>query len=204
MMTTEKMNWLKKNPVIAARQADYLFTKFLGPNVIMSGMHIIRQIINYDETREFQERCVQHPHYAIYVKDALKLDENNNSEIVEFIDKSLIPHKDAEPKLHELIISRLTHKCTTTCRKKKGVPCRFSAPWSASEQTRLVRGEDVTNEEVKQSKKVVDKVLHEIVDNRTTEELHHVKLRDILESCGVSEQEHENAMETMQKNRTIH
>ena len=54
------MNWLEKNPVIATRQIDYLFTKFLGHNVIMSGMHIIGQIINYDETREFQRRCVQH------------------------------------------------------------------------------------------------------------------------------------------------
>ena len=50
------MNWLEKNPVIATRQIDYLFTKFLGHNVIMSGMHIIGQIINYDETREFKGR----------------------------------------------------------------------------------------------------------------------------------------------------
>ena len=48
------MNWLKRNPAIAARQIDYLFNKFLGPNVVMSGMHIIGEIINYDETREFQ------------------------------------------------------------------------------------------------------------------------------------------------------
>ena len=87
MITTEKMNWLKRNPVIAARQTDYLFTKFLGPNVIMSSMHRIGETINYDETREFRGRCVQHPHCAIHVKDALKLDENTDSEIVEFIDK---------------------------------------------------------------------------------------------------------------------
>ena len=87
MTTTEEMNWLKRNPVIAARKIDYSFTKFLGPNVIMSGMHIIGQIKNYDETREFQGRCVQHPQCAIHVKDATKLDENTDSEIVEFIDK---------------------------------------------------------------------------------------------------------------------
>ena len=107
------------------------------------------------------------------------------------------PHKDAEPELHELVILGLTHKCTTTCRRKKGVSCCFNAPWPACEQTRIVRGEDVTNEEVKQRKNVVNKVLHEIVDNKTTEELHHVKLQDILDPCGVSEQEYENAMETM-------
>ena len=62
------MNWLKRNPAIAARQIDYLFNKFLGPNVVMSGMHIIGEIINYDETRELQGRYVQHPHCAIHVK----------------------------------------------------------------------------------------------------------------------------------------
>ena len=71
--TTEKMKWLKRHPAIAARQIDYLFTKFLGPNVVMSGMHVIGEIINYDETREFQGRCVQHPHCAIHVKDAQNL-----------------------------------------------------------------------------------------------------------------------------------
>lgn len=75
MTTTDKMNWLKRNPVIVARQIDYIFTKFLGPHVLMSGMHIIGQIINFDEAREFQGRCVQHPHVAIHVKDAPILDK---------------------------------------------------------------------------------------------------------------------------------
>ena len=76
MKTTEKMNWLKRNPVVVARQIDYIFTKFLGPAIIMSGMHPIGEIINYDERREFQARYVQHPHCAFHVKDAPKLDEN--------------------------------------------------------------------------------------------------------------------------------
>ena len=32
------MNWLKRNPAIAARQVDYLFTKFLGPNVAIHAL----------------------------------------------------------------------------------------------------------------------------------------------------------------------
>ena len=31
-----------------------------------------------------------------------------------------------------------------------------------------------------------------------------MKLQDILDSCGISEQQYGNAMETMQKNTTIH
>ena len=37
MTIAEKMNWLERNPVIAFRQIDYLFTKF--SDEIMSCMH---------------------------------------------------------------------------------------------------------------------------------------------------------------------
>ena len=43
---------------------------------------------------------------------------------------------------------------TTTCRKKKGVACRFNAPWAPSDKTRIARSEEKINETiVKQSKK---------------------------------------------------
>ena len=150
----------------------------------MSGMHPIGEIINYDERREFQARYVQHPHCAIHVKDAPKLDENSDSEIVEFIDKYItcsIPDQKTEPDLYELVTSRLTHNCTTTCRKKRGVRCRFNAPWPVCEQTMIVRGNDISNDVVKKSKKICDKVLNEISNNRREEELGQLTIKDILD-----------------------
>ena len=204
MSNKERIDWLKRNPVTVARQVDYLFTKFLGPAVIMSGMHPIGQILNYDEKREFQMRGVEHPHCAIHVKDAPKLDENSDDEVVEFIDKFItcsLPDEDTEPELHELVTSRLSHKHTFTCRKKKGVRCRFNAPWPPSKTTRIIRGENLSSDEVKKSKRLVDKVLHEITSMQYG--LNDVILEDILYSCGISEEEYENAMDTMQKNTTI-
>ena len=43
-----KMNYLKRNPVTLARHIDYLFQQLRG-KVILSGMHPIGQILNFDD-----------------------------------------------------------------------------------------------------------------------------------------------------------
>ena len=65
-----------RNPVIVARQ-------------ILSGMHPVGQILNFDDRREFQNRGTEHMHAPIHIVDAPKIDENEDSEVVEFIDKCI-------------------------------------------------------------------------------------------------------------------
>ena len=43
-----KVNYLKRNPVTVARQIDYVFKQSWG-KVILSGMHQIGQILNFDD-----------------------------------------------------------------------------------------------------------------------------------------------------------
>ena len=45
-----KMNYLKRNPVAVTKQIDYLFQQLLG-RVILSGMHPISQILNFNDRR---------------------------------------------------------------------------------------------------------------------------------------------------------
>ena len=50
-----KMKYLEKNPVTFAGQINYIFRQLWG-NVYLSGMHLIGQILNFDEWREYQGR----------------------------------------------------------------------------------------------------------------------------------------------------
>ena len=50
-------------------------------------MHPIGQVLNHDDRREFQSRGVEHVHTSIHVVGAPKIDENEDSDVVEFIDK---------------------------------------------------------------------------------------------------------------------
>ena len=82
-----KMIYLKRNPVTVARQVDYLFQQLWG-KVVFSGMHPISQILNFDDRRELEHmHGTEHMHVPIHVVDAPRIDENNDSEEIEFIDK---------------------------------------------------------------------------------------------------------------------
>ena len=116
-----KVKYLKRNPVTVARQIDYIF-KQVFKKILYSGMHPIGQILNHDDKREFQNRGPEHPHLNIHVMDAPKIDQDEDDEVVEFIDKYIscaIPDKDEYPDLNALVNRVQTHRHTKTCRKKK-------------------------------------------------------------------------------------
>ena len=94
-----------------------------------------------------------------------------------------------------------THHHTTTCRKKKEVACRLNAPWPLSNKTRIIRSEEKIDETiVNQSKKLIEKVLCYIV---TTGDLSDVTLSQILEECGVTAEQYDNALGCVQKKVSI-
>ena len=47
----------------------------------------IGQALDFDDWREFQNRGAEHMHAPIHIVDAPKIDENQDSEVVEFIGK---------------------------------------------------------------------------------------------------------------------
>ena len=94
-----------------------------------------------------------------------------------------------------------THHHTTTCRKKKGVMCRFNAPWTLTDKIRIVHSEEKIDETiVKQSRKLIDKVLSYIV---TISDLSDVTLSEILQECGVTPEHYDNALGCVEKKVSI-
>ena len=66
---------------------------------------------------------MEHMHAPIHVVDALKIDENNDSEVKEFIDKYILCALSDEEKyseMNKLVRKVQIHHHTTTCRKEKG------------------------------------------------------------------------------------
>ena len=67
-------------------------------------------------------------HAPVHIVDAPKIDENEDSELVKFIDNYItyaLPDETKYPEMSNLVKKVQTHHHTTTCRKKKGVACRF-------------------------------------------------------------------------------
>ena len=67
-----KCSYLKIDPVTAACLIDYVFKNLWG-KVILSGMHPIGQILDYDNGSEYQGRGTQYFHAPIMLKMHQKL-----------------------------------------------------------------------------------------------------------------------------------
>ena len=90
-----------------------------------------------------------------------------------------------------------THHHATSCRKKNRVTCRFNAAWAPSDKTRTVSSEEKIDETiVNHSKKLIFKALSCII---TISGLSDVTLSEILEECGVSAEQYDNALGYMEK-----
>ena len=102
----------------AVRHIEYMFQRFfLG--IVIGPPHPIGQVLNYVTKKEFQGRGRVHFHIALHVKDASKLDENPDDEIIDFVDKHIsckIPDVKEDKELHELVTTLQTHRHSQTCK----------------------------------------------------------------------------------------
>ena len=199
----EKINWIKRNPVTAARMIDDRFRQLFG-RILYSGMHPVGQLIDHNERREFQNRGAQHPHGILHVEGAPVFDKDSDEKVVTFIDKYItcaIPDKKQYPELHKLVTTVQTHGHSQTCKKKKGVKCRFNFPAPPSETTRIVRLTNCdSNNLTKEKRKVVDTVLENIMNRN---DLTGVPLTQILSECDISEEEYYDALDYVSNKVTV-
>ena len=141
-------------------------------------------------------------HAPIHIVDAPKIDENEDSEVVEFIDKYItcaLPDATKYPEMSNLVKKVQTHHHTATCRKKKGVACRFNTPWAPLNKTRMIRSDEKIHETiVNQSKKRIQKVPSCMV---AISDLSDVTLLTL--ECGVTAEQFDNALGCLEKKVSI-
>ena len=76
-------------------------------------------------------------HAPVHIVDE-KIDENEDSEVTEFINKYItcaLPEQTKYPEMSNLVKKVQTDHLSSTCRKKKGLVGRFNAPWTPSDKT---------------------------------------------------------------------
>ena len=120
----EKSNWLRRNPVTAARHFQYRLNTFFQ-DFLKSSAKPLGEIVDYGIRIEFQARGSPHAHCVIWVKDAPKFGISSDSEVCDFIDQYIscdIPKE--EGKLKELVLLLQQHKHSSYC--KRNGTCRFN------------------------------------------------------------------------------
>ena len=164
MSFDEKSNWLKQNPVTAARHFHYrlnvLFQYFLKSTAKPLG-----EIADYAIRIEFQARGSPHAHCVIWVKDAPEYDVDHNDKVCDFIDQYIsckVPKDDC--RLKELVMLLQKHKHSSNCKRNQ--KCRFNFPKPPSFKT-LITQDDTDCDNVEQSLAVLSKVQKLIAEGNT-------------------------------------
>ena len=91
-------------------------------NVILNKMHIFVQTLNFEDQREFGNRETEHMNTPIYIVDAQKVDENQNIDVVEFIDKYItcaLPDNTEYPEMRNLVKKVKTHVIQALVERKR-------------------------------------------------------------------------------------
>ena len=183
----EKSNWLKRNPVTAARHFHYRLNVFFQ-DFLKSTAKPLGEIADYAIRIEFQARGSPHAHCVIWVKDAPEYGEDHNSVVCDFIDQYVsctVPKEDG--KLKDLVLLLQKHKHSSYCRRNKS--CRFSFPKPLSSKT-LITNDDAEHDEVTQAVAVLGKVQKLITEGDTD-----LTFAELLDKAEVAENEYIDALE---------
>ena len=193
----EKSNWLKRNPVAAARHFHYRLTVFFQ-EFLKSTAKPLGEIADYAIRIEFQARGSPHAHCVIWVKDAPEYGVDHDSEVCDFIDQYVsckLPNQDG--KLRELVLLLQKHKHSSYCKRNKS--CRFNFPKPPSSKTLIAKSnEDDDDDVVAQNVAVLSKVQKLVAEGNTD-----MSLDDLLEKAEVSESEYTQALEVSSKGNVV-
>ena len=140
MSVAEKSLFLRHNPVTGVRmflhRVENFFSKYL-----LSSANPISVITDYVIKIEFQMRGSPHAHCLVWVKDAPKIDKQQDHEVCKFIDKyitGMLPSEDVPTNYDRELMLRLQHHSHSDyCRR--GKKCRFGFPKAPSLKTIISR-----------------------------------------------------------------
>ena len=191
----DKSNWLRRNPVTAARHFHYRLNVFFQ-QFLKSTARPLGDIADYAIRIEFQARGSPHAHCVIWVKDAPKYGIDDNQLVCDFIDQYItcaIPSE--EGKLKELVLLLQQHKHSSYCKRHN--KCRFTFPKPPSTKT-LITHCDVEPDVTSNAQSVLSKVYPILADNHAD-----LSLEEILDKAEVTMNDYMNALEVSSKGNVV-
>ena len=201
----ERCEMLNLNPVIVAKHFQYRVEMFFT-EILLSDAKPIGKIVYYALRIEFQMRVSPHLHALIWTSDCPRLDSDNKSTYIDYIDRhvqAFVPSKEEDYELYELVNMYQLHRHSKSCRKYKNVQCRFNFRHFFTEETILAEPLPQDLDETIKSKMLenrrqilslvkqkVDEVLNPSLstyDSSLSED-------DIFNSIGISREEYYSAL----------
>ena len=191
MTWEEKCQYLRSNPVTAARHFDNRVQLFLKHILMNPNLNPLGRITDYKYRIEFQHRGSPHVHMLAWVRDAPSIEKDTEQEVQEFIDKMItcaLPEDDAD--LAELISLVQRHVHSIAC-KTPGSKCRFDFPRPPLKSTKVFKPlDEVPSKSVQQ---VYSGILS-LVYSKLEESSEWNSVDELLAAANVSEKDYLDAL----------
>ena len=126
MSYLDRCDILNKNPVLLARHFQYRVELFFK-TILIDGP--VGKTVYYAIRVEFQLRGSPHIHSFLWVLNAPTLKEDNIPQYIEFVDgivKAVMPNRNEDPELFDLVKTFQIHSHSRSCQKRKNKKCRYS------------------------------------------------------------------------------
>lgn len=203
MPVKERAEKLKTNPVTAVRMFQHRVESFFK-FYLLSSNHPIGEITEYAIKIEFQQRGSPHAHCLLWVKDAPKVDVDDDEIVCSYIDKYIsgsIPDGSDENEMMmiNLLKKYESHSHNSYCRRNH--KCRFGFPKAPSLKTVISR--EISDEEnVESIFQDASNILTKVYD-RIENGIEERNLIDILNEINISEEQYMSALKISSKGKNI-
>ena len=201
MSFEDKSNWLRRNPVTAARHFHYRVQSFFQ-NFIITPSQPIGEVVDHVIRIEFQARGSPHAHIMLWIKDAPEIGVQSDETVTAFIDRyqtaALCEEDEEDGEINNLVNTVQRHNHSSYCRKNG--TCRFQFPKAPSDKTIIARCTD-NDQELVNSNAVLKKV-NEFI-HQYSEDITKVSLQQILLLCNISEEDYVKALSVTKRGSKI-
>ena len=128
---------VQSDPVTCVRHFDQRVTQFIE-TVLKSPHSPLGILQDFFYRVEFQQRGSPHIHMLAWIQESPKYGENDDTEVLEYVDRVASCNADVPDDLKE-ILNCQRHKHSRTCRKAGKPVCRFGIPFPPMRVTTIIQ-----------------------------------------------------------------
>ena len=188
----DKSNWIRRNPVTAARHYLYRLNTFFQ-EFLKSAANPLGELVDHAIRIEFQARGSPHAHCVLWIKYAPQYGIDDNADVCHFIDKYITCAIPAdEGKLRDIVLLLQKHKHSSYCRRNRG--CRFHFPHPPSNETIISEQNDDNSDCIK----VLTKVCKVLTDNPND-----LTMNELLAKANVTLDQYVSALQVSTKGSVV-
>ena len=185
---------VQSDPATCVRHFDHRVSQFIE-TILKSPQSPFGVLQDFFYRVEFQQRGSPHIHMLAWIEGSPKYSENEDEEVVEYVDRVASCCADVSDELKE-ILDFQKHKHSRTCRKAGKPVCRFGIPFPPMRKTTIIKpyvedDRDIYEEHYK--------TVQEILNNLEQD----ISFDEFLEKVRITEADYMKAVQTSVKTEKI-